>query len=326
MSIAIGLRNQNGKPRSQPRGPFVSGNLYLRPALGLCAFRGRGSNTEICCVTSDVRWAWQNQCRSGLWSLTEGLCSDAPKAKPGDHALRNPAEAGTSDPREALDFIASHSKPAIFHLKDFHEPLRSSAEVRRRVRDLYQICLDRKKFIVITSAVRAIPEEVERIFAVIDLLPPDLTELIEFLRLETAQSSANGAHAETSEEILYQLARALQGLTLDDARHAVRRALASGKGLGLESMPALLEEKGILIKRSGVIDYVAESTGIGEIGGLESLKKWLLERRRAFQQRDQLSADIVPKGVLVMGIPGCGRVCRSGRSPRASSFRCTAST
>lgn len=241
------------------------------------------------------------------WSLTEGLCSDAAKPQAGDHAPRNPAEAGTSDPREALDFIASYGEPAIFHLKDFHEPLRSSAEVRRRIRDLYQICLDRRKFIVITSAVRAIPEEVERIFAVIDLLPPDLTELIEFLRSETAQNSANGTKAETSEETLYQLARVLQGLTLDDARHAVRRALSAGHGLGLESMPALLEEKGILIKRSGVIDYVADSTDIGAIGGLENLKKWLLERRRLFQQRDKLSADIVPKGVLVMGIPGCGK-------------------
>jgi SpoVK/Ycf46/Vps4 family AAA+-type ATPase len=241
------------------------------------------------------------------WSLTEGLCSDATKAQAGDHALRNPAEAHTSDPREALDFIASHNEPAIFHLKDFHEPLRSSAEVRRRIRDLYQICLDRRKFIVITSAVRAIPEEIEKIFAVIELLPPDLAELTEFLRSETAQSSTNGTKAEPSEETLYQLARALQGLTLDDARHAVRRALSAGKGLGLESMPALLEEKGILIKRSGVIDYVSESTDIGEIGGLENLKKWLLERRRLFQQRDKLSADIVPKGVLVMGIPGCGK-------------------
>ena len=62
-----------------------------------------------------------------------------------------------------------------------------------------------------------------------------------------------------------------------------------------------------MIKRSGVIEYVAHSTSIEEIGGLESLKKWLLERRKLFQQRDTLSADIVPKGVLVMGIPGCGK-------------------
>lgn len=47
------------------------------------------------------------------WSLTEGLRHN--------HAA---ADAGTYEPRSALDFIAAHPGPAIFHLKDFHEPLR----------------------------------------------------------------------------------------------------------------------------------------------------------------------------------------------------------
>jgi SpoVK/Ycf46/Vps4 family AAA+-type ATPase len=241
------------------------------------------------------------------WSLTEGLSSDERRAQAGGHDLGNAAEARAQDPREVLDFIATHNDPAIFHLKDFHEPMRDSAGVRRRLRDLYQICLDRQKFIVITSPLRVIPEEIERSLAVIDLLPPDLTELVEFLRSEADQITARGPHADTSEEVLYQLARTLQGLTLDEARHAVRRALVAGRSLGVESAPALLEEKRIVIKRSGVIEYVAHSTSIEEIGGLETLKNWLLERRKLFEQRDKLSADIVPKGVLVMGIPGCGK-------------------
>ena len=48
-------------------------------------------------------------------------------------------------------------------------------------------------------------------------------------------------------------------------------------------------------------------TTLGEIGGLDGLKTWLLERQRLFQMRDKLSAEIVPKGVLLMGIPGCGK-------------------
>ena len=85
------------------------------------------------------------------WSLTEGMRRDGGKVEP---------EA--SNAREALDFIDAHKGPAIFHLKDFHEPLRESAEVRRRLRDLYQTCLDRRKFVVISSPVRFVPEEIER--------------------------------------------------------------------------------------------------------------------------------------------------------------------
>jgi SpoVK/Ycf46/Vps4 family AAA+-type ATPase len=207
-------------------------------------------------------------------------------------------QAGTETPRGALDFILAHEGAAIFHLKDFHEPLRESSETRRRLRDVHQSCLDQRKFVVITSPVRYLPEEVERSVMFLDLRPPDLIELVEFLKVEAGDAG---------EEVLYQVARALQGLTLDEARYALRRALSAHGTLGPESLPAVLEEKRLLVNRSGVIEYIGGGTTLGEIGGLDGLKKWLLERQKLFQLRDSLSAEIVPKGVLIMGIPGCGK-------------------
>ncbi|HEY1496195.1 MAG TPA: AAA family ATPase [Candidatus Solibacter sp.] len=229
------------------------------------------------------------------WSLTEGMHGD------GELAVD-----GTQAPRGALDFIAQHGEPAIFHLKDFHEAMRDSADIRRRLRDLYESCLDRRKFVVITSPVRFIPEEVERSLLYLELRPPDVVELVDFLREESRRAAPAGAE-ESSDAVLYQLARALQGLTLDEARYALRRALAANPRLGPESMPFLLEEKRLLIGRSGVIEFIADGTSIGEVGGLEVLKKWLTERHKLFQMRDTLSSEIVPKGLLMMGIPGCGK-------------------
>jgi SpoVK/Ycf46/Vps4 family AAA+-type ATPase len=122
----------------------------------------------------------------------------------------------------------------------------------------------------------------------------------------TATPTPNDSSA-VSEVVLYQFASALQGLTLDEARYALRRALAASQHLGPECLPAVLEEKRILINRSGVVEYVAAPTSIDEVGGLGGLKNWLLERRKLFQLRDSLTAEIVPKGVLIMGIPGCGK-------------------
>jgi SpoVK/Ycf46/Vps4 family AAA+-type ATPase len=222
------------------------------------------------------------------WSLTDGLRRD-----------REAAEAGTQAPRIALDFIAAYNGAAIFHLKDFHEPLRESPEVRRRLRDVYESCLDQRKFVVVTSPVAFIPEEIERSVVFLELRPPDRIELVEVLREESRGS--------IGEETLDQIAGALLGLTLDEARFALRRALAAGGHLRPESLPVLLEEKRLLVSRSGVIEYIAEGAGIGDIGGLEELKKWLLERRELFRMRDTLTNEIVPKGVLLMGIPGCGK-------------------
>jgi SpoVK/Ycf46/Vps4 family AAA+-type ATPase len=231
------------------------------------------------------------------WSATEGMRRGLA-----------PAQAGTESPRAALDFIVAHPSfpaqgrtegSAIFHLKDFHEPLRDSAEIRRRLRDVHEQCLDKGKFVVITSPVRSLPEEVERSVLFTELRPPDQIELVGFLRELT-----NG---DASEEVIHQLAPALQGLTLDEARYALRRALALSARLGPESLPALLEEKRLLINRSGVLEFISSDTSISEIGGLEGLKTWLAERRKLFQMRDAISAEIVPKGILLMGIPGCGK-------------------
>jgi AAA+ superfamily predicted ATPase len=216
------------------------------------------------------------------WTLTDGLRKEG-----------NAPESGTKTGRGALDFIIGHDSPGIFHLRDFHEPLRDSAEVRRRLRDAVEMLLDRRKFVVITSAVRYIPEEIERDILFLELRPPDLAELIDFMRRE-------GTSAD--EVVLHQYARALQGLTLDEARYALRRVKTAN-----DAVRALLEEKRLLVNRSGYIDFISEGASMSDVGGLEGLKKWLLERRRLFEMRDSISDEIVPRGILMMGIPGCGK-------------------
>jgi SpoVK/Ycf46/Vps4 family AAA+-type ATPase len=223
------------------------------------------------------------------WTLTEGLRGE-----------NGAAEPGTEDARQTLDFIADHSSAGIFHLKDFHDPLRESPAVRRRLRDIYESCRDRRKFVVISSAVRFVPEELDRSIVFFELRPPDLVELTDFLREETARFAPSDA-------LLNQFAHALLGLTLDEARYALRRAVAVSAKLGPEAVPALLEEKRLLVNRTGIVEFISEGGSMSGIGGLDGLKMWLLERRRLFDMRDSLSAEIVPKGVLLMGIPGCGK-------------------
>ncbi len=231
------------------------------------------------------------------WSSTEGLC---PPEGAGGEALHLGARA-------VLDSIARHKSPAIFQLKDFHEFIRTDFDIRRRLRDLYALCLDTGKFIVISSPIRSIPEEIDRQTAFMALTTPDLEELIEFLRLESERLERQGLVVDGSETFVFAAARALQGLTLDEARHALRRAISTSGALDAAALPRLLQEKKLLVNRSGLIQYVADGTRIEHVGGLEHLKHWLQERRRLFMERDSLAAELVPKGVLVMGVSGCGK-------------------
>lgn len=231
------------------------------------------------------------------WSLTEGLLPSDGK--------RTPSQPSSA--RAVLDFIATHEKPGIFHLKDFHPFLQDSPEIRRRLRDLYDICLDKQKIIVMSSPLRLVPEEVGHQVALLELRPPDLEELITFVGSEMETLAAQGHAVDRGDRAVDRIARSLQGLTIDESRHAIRRAVAGRHALDGESIPLLLEEKKLAVNKSGLVQYVSDGTQLNDVGGLEYLKKWLTARRKLFLERDSLASEIVPKGVLVMGVSGCGK-------------------
>ncbi|MGH7789901.1 MAG: AAA family ATPase [Candidatus Binatia bacterium] len=232
------------------------------------------------------------------WTSTEGL--------------RGPdgvsAGVETLEPRAVLDWIIAHQGGALFNLRDFHDAVRDSTEVRRRLRDLYQSCFQSSKFTFISSPVVYIPEELQRDIVLVDLPLPDFEEMKAYVQREASTLASAGVSVDDDPGTLAQIGRAMQGLTLNEARHAVRRALAASPRLDSASVPYLLEEKHLLVrKKTGVIDYIADPGGLENVGGAPLLKKWLLERRRLFEMRDELSLDIVPKGLLLMGISGCGK-------------------
>jgi len=222
------------------------------------------------------------------WSMTRGLSY--------------PAGVDTADPAAALQAIAGSAEPGIWHLRDFHEPLRASAMVRRHLRELGQTCRTRGQFLVITSPVRDIPEDLHRTVIEVDLRTPDITELTDFLRDETRALASP-----PDEALMADLAPALLGLTLEETRYTIHRALAGNATLTRDSRSMLLEEKRLLVSRGGMLEFVSTPTNMDAIGGLQNLKRWLLERRKLFDLRESLSKEIVPKGLLMMGIPGCGK-------------------
>jgi len=167
--------------------------------------------------------------------------------------------------------------------------------------------MDTNKYLVITSALRAIPEELGHQIALVELNTPDFEELQAFLQLEIEAISQQGYSVDKSEPVQLSIARALQGLTLNEARHALRRALAISRDLNTQSIPYLLDEKKLIVNRTGLVQYIADATLLEHVGGLEYLKEWLLERRKLFFERESISEEIVPKGVLVMGVSGCGK-------------------
>jgi ATP-dependent 26S proteasome regulatory subunit len=231
-----------------------------------------------------------------VWRTTEGLTCDG-----------QVVQGDLTTPRSVLDWIIARREPAVVLLCDLHEPMRDSAEVRRRLRDLYNGCLDSGKFTVICSPVRYVPEEISREIIFTRLPLPDPSELHELLNEEIARVRAAGGTVELDEDATFRVVQSLQGMTSNEALHALRRAASAGNRLDLSCLTQIQEEKRELVRQTGLLEYVPETAEIGQIGGAETLKKWLLQRRELFATRESLSAEIVPKAILLMGVSGCGK-------------------
>lgn len=234
----------------------------------------------------------KGKCELFVWSITDGLTEQNRKYK-------NQPEGA----RGILDFAIAYPTPAFFLLKDLHDYLRECPDVRRRLRDAYHGCVNSGKFIFICSPVKEIPTEIEREIAFIKLPMPDLGELEALVRDEGKVLAGQGPEPQVG----YVLARALQGLSYNEARHALRFGVSRTGKLDETIVPLLQEEKRQLVRKTGLMEYVPDTVDIDELGGLDILKQWLRQRRDLFYSRESISSEIVPKGVLLMGVSGCGK-------------------
>ena len=96
------------------------------------------------------------------------------------------------------------------------------------------------KFVVISSPIRFIPDELYRDILCVEFKVPDSIEVRAFLEERAAAITASGGTVDMSEATVARMTGALLGLTLDEAGFAIQRALADGNRLGVGSLPRLV--------------------------------------------------------------------------------------
>jgi SpoVK/Ycf46/Vps4 family AAA+-type ATPase len=78
-------------------------------------------------------------------------------------------------------------------------------------------------------------------------------------------------------------------------------------GLRAGCAAAVAREKQQIVRKAGVLEFCSPDLGFNDIGGLENLKEWFAERREAFSPRGARFGLTSPKGVVLAGVPGCGK-------------------
>jgi SpoVK/Ycf46/Vps4 family AAA+-type ATPase len=110
-----------------------------------------------------------------------------------------------------------------------------------------------------------------------------------------------------TEEIRDQFLKAGAGLTSQQVMQAFRKTLSGKQVLNLSDIDVLMEEKRQIVKKSGLLELFSQPMEFDHLGGFTNLKKWLTLRQDIFSKRARDYGLSLPKGVLLMGISGCGK-------------------
>ncbi|MGE0643094.1 MAG: AAA family ATPase [Nitrospira sp.] len=253
------------------------------------------------------------------WSVTRGLtrADDTPTLS-----------KMTATPLAVLQHIHGLTVEAVFWLKDLGAHLQDPA-ICRQLREVAAILSRSRSTCVLTGHPITLPLELEQSAVRLDLKLPDREELRSMLRgllqslgprtsarprsttlahsilrsIEENQAAQNGPTDRDADAIL----RALQGLTLHQARQAVAHCLVERGALSSDAVQAILKRKVQAIKDGGLLEYYPLEDNRFELGGFTNLKAWLERAQVGFTQEAKLLNLAPPRGIMLVGVPGCGK-------------------
>ncbi len=238
------------------------------------------------------------------WSVTEGLRKDR---KEGSYYQ-------TQDPTRMLKTVFELIKPAgtyshlagLFVFKDFEKYL-ENAVILRLFKDLINKVRNTKNTVIILSPSYKLPVDIEPFAAHIMGGYPAQEEIIGTIRetVEEIRQSSRQVTVCLSEIELEKMAKALVGLSVQQIRNVLNRCISRDNKLDITDLSTIESCKKEIFDREGILEFcISESRS--NIADFDNLKTWLSERKFSFHA-DKPSSLPAPKGILLMGVQGCGK-------------------
>ncbi|MCB0594962.1 MAG: AAA family ATPase [Lewinellaceae bacterium] len=265
------------------------------------------------------------------WTLTDGLV----------HYVKNDVEntwATTKitgdfrNPIEAIEFLWKQKnmtsevfdyQTILFVFCDMHYWIdrndragRFNVHLTRRLKD-FSYWFRKKKApqsLIFLSPVEVIPNELKTYMQIVNYDIPSAEELEKWLdKREVDLKKQYGDNCiNLALEERKKLLGALRGLTFEEAEYVVEKSMTGNGVFDKNDIDVVLEEKRQIIQKDGMLEYFDSDISIEQVGGLEILLRWLDRRKDAFYgQAIQVGEATIslpmPKGVLLIGVSGCGK-------------------
>ncbi|MFI4911479.1 MAG: AAA family ATPase [Sedimentisphaeraceae bacterium JB056] len=238
------------------------------------------------------------------WSVTTGLVPAGTSIQ-----TRKNDKDHSQDPLVALDSVIEDVEPALYIFKDFHPFLKcENMAIVRRLREVAASLKNTYKTIVIVSPMFQIPDELEKDITVVDFSLPgkqEFTALLDGIVQEVRDNPKLDVRManQTRENIIH----AMLGLTLNEAENVLAKTLVYNRKFDENSLEVINREKKQIIRKSGLLQFYDSKERFETVGGLDMLKDWLFKRGKAFSEDARAFGLPAPKGVLLLGVQGCGK-------------------
>ena len=191
--------------------------------------------------------------------------------------------------------------PEVFVLEDFHKYF-TQRQVPEMLRKLSLEMKDSNKHLVFISPFTQFPVELDKYITLKAIPLPDKTDL------ELRLNAVAGKDADINPDLKKYLVNSAMGLTDTEADLAFRLAKEKDGFRSMDAVQVISSEKEQIIRKSGILDYVKVDASLeGSVGGLDKLKTWLKRRSKAFEIKAKEFGLQEPKGILLLGVPGCGK-------------------
>lgn len=233
------------------------------------------------------------------WTITDGLQRLDISLEP---------QAINSEPTDVLKHIRAVSKPGLYVLLDFHPFLDDPVHVRL----LKDICIryrDVERQIVLISHKVTVPKELDGFCARFDMALPSEQERTRIVQkaIDEYTRENPGSKVQIDPKAHKLLISNLAGLSYADTGRLARNVIYIDGAITKSDLPQVMQAKYELLNRGGALQFEYDTATFGDVGGLSRLKSWLSQRRPAFRGDESASHLDPPKGILLLGIQGCGK-------------------
>lgn len=229
------------------------------------------------------------------WKITEGLTS---------LMFAIEADAESIEPAEVLLNIKKQNLPGVFILIDFQHHLKDPVHVRL-IKDIVYQFESIAKTLIFLGVDCKLPDELRSVTANFELTLPSTEEIEKIVKQEAKKwANKNGKKVKSNRKNLAALIKNLNGLSRSEVKRLARGAIYDDGAINESDLPDVMQAKYQLLNQDGILHFEYETEKFSAVGGFANLKKWLEQRRNAFNDSQQHDR---PKGVLLLGVQGCGK-------------------